>query len=172
MTHVTSALTWIYSSFSELFPVHGQPVDNTVSCMFLELSQVRAVCQTVVLAWLTEAMTRDTATDARRTPEHASRFMPARLGVCAMRKHSRLSVFPRPGPDLVTGMDETGMEVTAEDVPPEPGSGPAGPGDAVTWPGVASRVLEIATAGPWVQLARLCVVIGFLTALGVAWRWL
>jgi hypothetical protein len=49
-------------------------------------------------------------------------------------------------------------------------------GDAQTWAGVASRLLEIAS-GDWEKLARICVLLLFLAIAGLAisgaaWWWL
>jgi hypothetical protein len=50
------------------------------------------------------------------------------------------------------------------------GGGTEGPGDAWTWPGVASRLLEVACED-WGKLARVCVLLLCVAVVGVAW-WL
>jgi hypothetical protein len=57
-----------------------------------------------------------------------------------------------------------------------PAQGLSAVGDAQTWAGVASRLLEIATED-WEKLARVCILLLCLTAAGlavcgVAWWWL
>ena len=46
-----------------------------------------------------------------------------------------------------------------------------GGGDADSWPGVASRALDAAT-GDWRKLARLCVLLTFVTLALAAGGWL
>ena len=49
--------------------------------------------------------------------------------------------------------------------------GEPGGGDAESWLGVASRVLDAAT-GDWRKLSRLCVLLAFVAVAGAAWWWL
>jgi hypothetical protein len=64
-------------------------------------------------------------------------------------------------------------EVSSGEAERDVGGGGVSPGagDARTWVAVASRLLEAACEG-WGKLARVCVLLLCVAAVGVAWWWL